>query len=712
MAKILFNDELFNISEAALNAASERIMRVLSSVMNGTGATINFGGTNYSIDSTKLSTATNSFVSHLGTVSGNGYKVVVGGVEYNVDSSKMSNAVSQIHAVLSGLQSGDSSLVMNEYGFYFDVPYVLRAEEEEGVTEISITFFADNSAKSSVIFNEEILVEASGACLYELNKITIIDEDGTAQYWSVADNGTKLVAEDGTTFILEADIGGGDSGLNQYGFYFNKPYSCHDDALATTFTWTFYPDGSGTYHVMPDNSAAYDVDYPTGDLIYSQNKIEIVGLDSTINFFDNGTKFDMGGYVFELESNSDSGIYDDEFPIEWNTMAVANNPSFSVEGMRMVKISNLILSAEEFMSVSSTANVEGETVVFPCYGANEMEGIVVGACGEFFFISASIAREIAELGVTIPEAGFYATDMTTMGGIDADCKLAVLPTPDAPEAPTAASVSENSITLNAIDGCEYSMDNYSWQDSPTFDNLEIGKGYTFYIRYKMTESSLSSQSSYSKIYTTGYSDMYIGNGNYAEICPSSVTDGELVIPATFLNPQEDKWYKIIGIGTTAFYENANLTSVVIPDSVIRIGERAFKGCSGLTSVTILGNTISIENSAFQDCTNLTSVTMSSGAISIDYQAFDGCSSLTDIVIPNGVTSINNHVFLDCVNLQGVVIPSSVTSIGYGAFSECTKLTNITFDGTISQWNAIDLNEYWGRGVPATQVVCSDGTVNL
>ena len=81
--------------------------------MNGTGATINFGGTNYSIDSTKLSTATNSFVSHLGTVSGNGYKVVVGGVEYNVDSSKMSNAVSQIHAVLSGMQSGEDDMIVS-----------------------------------------------------------------------------------------------------------------------------------------------------------------------------------------------------------------------------------------------------------------------------------------------------------------------------------------------------------------------------------------------------------------------------------------------------------------------------------------------------------------------------------------------------------------------------------------------------------------------
>lgn len=108
MAKILFNDELFNISEAALNAASERIIRVLSSVMNGTGATINFGGTIYNIDSTKLSTVTNSFVSHLGTVSGSGMKVSVGGVEYNIDSSKMSNAVSQLHTVLSGLQSGEN----------------------------------------------------------------------------------------------------------------------------------------------------------------------------------------------------------------------------------------------------------------------------------------------------------------------------------------------------------------------------------------------------------------------------------------------------------------------------------------------------------------------------------------------------------------------------------------------------------------------------
>lgn len=42
----------------------------LSATMNGDGATINFGGTTYNIDSAKLESATNDFVAHIRALSG------------------------------------------------------------------------------------------------------------------------------------------------------------------------------------------------------------------------------------------------------------------------------------------------------------------------------------------------------------------------------------------------------------------------------------------------------------------------------------------------------------------------------------------------------------------------------------------------------------------------------------------------------------------
>jgi hypothetical protein len=71
--------------------------------MSGSGAVINLGGIPYNVDSTKLTTATNDFVSHLGKIAGSGAKVKVNGVEYSVDSTKLASATADIHTVLGNL---------------------------------------------------------------------------------------------------------------------------------------------------------------------------------------------------------------------------------------------------------------------------------------------------------------------------------------------------------------------------------------------------------------------------------------------------------------------------------------------------------------------------------------------------------------------------------------------------------------------------------
>jgi hypothetical protein len=112
MAKIniSFDNKNYPVDESSLSSAAAALQSHLSSVMNGTGATINLGGTAYNIDSAKLTAATNAFISHLGTVAGNGYKIMVGGVEYNVDSTKMTGAVADLNTVLGGLKTDDEDV--------------------------------------------------------------------------------------------------------------------------------------------------------------------------------------------------------------------------------------------------------------------------------------------------------------------------------------------------------------------------------------------------------------------------------------------------------------------------------------------------------------------------------------------------------------------------------------------------------------------------
>lgn len=104
MATIYFNNKSFEIPEAALNVASGTLRQHFSTVINGTGATINFSGISYNVDSTKLTAVKNEFISHLSTVAGSGKKVVMDGREYGVDSTKLADTISDIEAVLAGTE--------------------------------------------------------------------------------------------------------------------------------------------------------------------------------------------------------------------------------------------------------------------------------------------------------------------------------------------------------------------------------------------------------------------------------------------------------------------------------------------------------------------------------------------------------------------------------------------------------------------------------
>ena len=108
----------------------------------------------------------------------------------------------------------------------------------------------------------------------------------------------------------------------------------------------------------------------------------------------------------------------------------------------------------------------------------------------------------------------------------------------------------------------------------------------------------------------------------------------------------------------------------------------------------------------------TSITIPNGVTSIGNYAFSYCSGLTSVTIPNSVTSIGSYAFNGCTGLTRVTIPGSVTSIDDYAFWDCTGLTSITFKGTIEQWNAISKGSAWEYSVPATQVVCTDGTTSI
>ena len=140
---------------------------------------------------------------------------------------------------------------------------------------------------------------------------------------------------------------------------------------------------------------------------------------------------------------------------------------------------------------------------------------------------------------------------------------------------------------------------------------------------------------------------------------------------------------VTSIGDWAFSRCSGLTSVTIPNSVTSIGNYAFRYCSVLTSVTIPNSVTSIGAQAFYNCWGLTSVTIPNSVTSIESSAFSGCSSLTSVTIPNSVTSIGSDAFYNCLKLTSITIPNSVTSIGSRAFQACFGLTSITIPNSVT-----------------------------
>ena len=136
------------------------------------------------------------------------------------------------------------------------------------------------------------------------------------------------------------------------------------------------------------------------------------------------------------------------------------------------------------------------------------------------------------------------------------------------------------------------------------------------------------------------------------------------------------------IGEDAFYDCLDLTSIVMPDSVMEIGVYSFNYCPGLESVTLSCGLTKIANYAFAGCGNLTDIEIPEGVTEIGARAFSACSSLKSIIIPDKVESIGAYAFFNCSDAESLTIGNSVKSIENNAFDSCSKLTTVTIPESV------------------------------
>ena len=151
------------------------------------------------------------------------------------------------------------------------------------------------------------------------------------------------------------------------------------------------------------------------------------------------------------------------------------------------------------------------------------------------------------------------------------------------------------------------------------------------------------------------------------------------------------------IGRTTFYENPQITSVTIPESIINIEPRAFLGCEKLTSIKFIGSVPDIGAEAFATCYELTSIIVeptestdgysnvndeSGRMAAIGTNAFRYCLKLRDVSPLVGITSIGDNAFNGCI-MESFTIPEGVVSIGKRAFSSCVFLHTIEVPDSVT-----------------------------
>lgn len=179
------------------------------------------------------------------------------------------------------------------------------------------------------------------------------------------------------------------------------------------------------------------------------------------------------------------------------------------------------------------------------------------------------------------------------------------------------------------------------------------------------------------------------------------------------------------IGSRAFYNASNVTSVTIPGSVAIIMPSAFMGCRNIETLTILDSNnpneeseLKIADHAFYNLRNLTTVNLPARLGSFSPAMFSSTEKLSTINIakggsmyaskngmvtnaagdtliycpsgrtgyvriPAGIATIAAGSFMQHYSITEVYVSYSVATIENNAFKLCTNLQTLTFEGSPS-----------------------------
>ena len=185
---------------------------------------------------------------------------------------------------------------------------------------------------------------------------------------------------------------------------------------------------------------------------------------------------------------------------------------------------------------------------------------------------------------------------------------------------------------------------------------------------------------YYYVYTKGEST------GIAYVAPKDPKKGKGYSPAKDLEipssvNYKGKEYTVKGIDRCAFFQDKELTSVIIPNTVEVIGTQAFS-CTNLQEIIIPNSVRKIKNSAFENCANLVNITIGNSVTKIETATFQGCCSLKNITMGDNITEIGAWAFSGCKSLEHITMGDNITEIGAYAFSGCKSLEHFTIPSSV------------------------------
>lgn len=581
---------------------------------------------------------------------------------YSIENSLLADATARLEAHLISMMGGSEVLEGDGQEFHKFAPAAL-------------TF------RSTAPLNELQEVQINGVAIDPSNYTT--EEGSTVITLPIEYLNTLDVDNYEISVVSEnKSVSGGFSvvqpELNEYGFYYNQPYT----AYIPTFggKTVFFMRNDGTMDVLViDNGYAEVCSYAANG-----NNLIINAVAGTFT----GVANNNGIYCNELASTFTLG---DESIVADNDYIYAYKEEHG--GYEVTAIDK---TKAEYGAIKTGVN-----------------GIGTVALGKYMFASLSdgagnknmtIAPKIPDTVTVVDDAAFI--DCTNLTKV-------ILP--------------ESVTTIG--DGAFYDCTSLTSINIPpnlkTLGSDVIKNSRVREIYITNVESWCLALSSNSSAF--GFNNQDVPDVHIIDNVGNEVT--ELITPA------------VATIPNYAFNGCEALKNVVINDFTKTIRSHAFDDCKCLTSVTIGENIEYLEEYLFRNCDNLMEININSVEINtaqnITGKTYSGVFSNIDntnvnidkgidVVFGDKVVKIPKDLFYVVPrtdsqgdehydvspNVKTVTIGKNVTSIGAKAFCGLTTLTAIIYKGTVMEWSTIEKGDSWNLHCPATHVHCTDGDVAL